>query len=205
MAKIPPRPITNEDLELFGCPNEKSKCNGFLVPYLIERKKALFDVYSQCYSCNKKYKMNLSRLEHEDWFPKLKKFAWKCTSCGGYNVEIKKAVGNKILKVKITCNDCKTNFKKKIEHDTYDLLAGFKEITEIEEKEEIKPLAEEKQDEGKKEGMDDEDEKYLAQQRQAELYEKAREQHVICLVCGLKVIGEFKGYCPGCGTKFEAV
>jgi rubrerythrin len=105
----------------------------------------------------------------------------------------------------MTCNDCNTNFKKKIEHDTYDLLSGLKEITQIEEKEDFNTNTEEQKDDEKKDRRNEEDEKYLAKQRQAELYEKAREQHVICPVCGLKIIGEFKGYCPGCGTKFEAV
>ncbi|MBN2151074.1 MAG: hypothetical protein JW839_06505 [Candidatus Lokiarchaeota archaeon] len=171
------------DLAMFKCP--AGKCSGFLVPYEIWRSEKESTVFATCYACKKRYKFKLDAVRCNDWLPALRNFTWRCPFCGEPGLDVKKAVGNKVFKVQVSCGKCGKGATKKIERRTYDVLVAGED-----QKPEVVATA--------------------ADANQTEAAPQARvpaappkRVYIICPACDLEIEEEFKGYCPACGFVFS--
>jgi len=185
MVKLGIEPATSHDLALFKCP--AAKCSGFLVPYEVWRSKKGSTVFTTCYSCKRRYKFSLDVEKSDDWFPALRNFTWRCPFCGEAALDVKRAVGNKVFRVQVSCGKCSKNATKKIEHRIYDVLVAGQQ----QRPEEVATTT------------DDKD--AVAMETPTSTTIPPKKTYIICPACDLEIEETFRGYCPACGFVFSAI
>jgi hypothetical protein len=185
MVKLGIEATNSSDLSLFKCP--AAKCSGFLVPYEIWHPgTTTTTVFATCYACKKRYRFKLDAARRDDWLPALRNFTWRCPFCGEPDLDVKRAVGNKVFRVQVTCGKCHKSATKKIEHRTYDVLVAGQQpkpeciSTTTDEKDTSSPGTNQVPASPKK------------------------KVYIICPACELEIEEAFKGYCPACGFVFSA-
>lgn len=183
MVKLGIEVATPHDLALFKCP--AAQCSGFLVPYEVWRSKNESTVFATCYSCKKRYRFELEAVKRDDWFPALRNFTWRCPFCGEQALDVKKAVGNKVFRVQVSCGKCGKSSTKKIEHRTYDVLVeGDQPRPDV-----VVTIT---------------DETVASTTEKAPIPQPPRKKvYIICPACELEIEEAFKGFCPACGFMFS--
>ncbi len=188
---------TPKDMALFKCP--AAQCSGFLVPYEVWRSAKASTVFATCILCKRRYKFKLEAWTCIDWLPALRNFTWRCPFCGEPNLDVKKAVGNKVFRVQVTCKKCGKGATKKIEHRTYDVLVAGQQP----KPERIIIPTDEKDTGSSKVDPTDEKDTGSSEINQVPASPKKR-VYIICPACDLEIAEAFKGYCPACGFMFSA-
>jgi DNA-directed RNA polymerase subunit M/transcription elongation factor TFIIS len=184
MVKLGIEATTLHDLALFKCPT--AQCRGFLVPYEVWRSEKATTVFATCFACKKRYRFELEALKRDDWLPALRNFTWRCPFCGETGLDVKKAVGNKVFKVQVSCGKCGKGATKKIEHRTYDVLVAGQQ----QKPEEVVTTTDEN--------------RVVATKKMPATTATFKKAYIICPACDLEIEEAFRGYCPACGFMFSA-
>ncbi len=184
MVKLGIEATTLHDLALFKCP--AAQCTGFLVPYEVWRSEKASTIFATCYACKKRYRFQLEAAKSDDWLPALRNFTWRCPFCGEPGLDVKKAVGNKVFRVQVSCGKCGKGATKKIEHRTYDVLVAGQQ----QKPEEVTTTTDEKQSD--------------TMLKPVLPVASRKTVYIICPACELEIEEAFKGYCPACGFVFSA-